>query len=172
MQKNVEKFGISDKRGRVRTSVDPFVSDEGFREPALCKTCQTYFHHKRWMNNPKTYTQLKSDPNVHWVICPACQKIAEGYPEGILTLSGSYLWEHEDEIRRLLKNEESKANGRNPQERVIRTTRQEETLVIETTEQRLAEHLGRVLQRAHQGELKINWGAGPDICRVNWERML
>lgn len=172
MQKNVEKFGISDKRGRIRTSVDPFVSDEGIQEPALCESCKSYFHHKRWMNDPETYSQLKSDPNAHWLICPACKKIAEGYAEGILTLCGSYLWEHEDEILRLLKNEEAKASGRNPQERIIRMARQVDDLVVETTEQRLAEHLGRVLHRAHQGDLKIHWGAGPEICRVNWERML
>jgi NMD protein affecting ribosome stability and mRNA decay len=172
MQKNVEKFGISDKRGRVRTSLDPFVSDEGFPEPSLCKDCQSYYHHKRWMNDPDTYRQLQSDPDVHWLTCPACKKIAEGYAEGILTLRGSYLWTHEEEIRHLLKNEEIKASGRNPQERIIRMAQQDEELAVETTEQRLAEHLGRVLHRAHQGELKINWGAGPEICRVNWERML
>ena len=171
MQKNVEKFGISDKRGRVMTSLDPFVSDEGFPEPPLCKDCQAYFHHKRWMNDPETYHQLQSDPHIHLITCQPAKKISEGYAEGFLTLRGSYLWKHEEEICRLLKNEEVKAFGRNPQERIIRMVRQE-GLVVETTEQRLAEHLGRVLHRPHQGELKIHWGAGPDICRVTWERML
>ncbi|MCK4501896.1 MAG: hypothetical protein KAU22_02610 [Desulfuromonadales bacterium] len=172
MQKNVEKFGISDKRGRISTSLDPFVSDKGMQEPALCKKCRIYFHHKRWVNDPETYQQLKLDPKVHWIICPACQKIAAGYPEGIVTLRGSYLWKHEDEIRRLLKNVESKAFGRNPQERIIRIAREDEQLVVETTEQHLAEHLGRMLHKAHQGELNIHWGEGADVCRINWERML
>ena len=172
MQKNVEKFGISDKRGRPSTSLDPFVSDKGLKEPALCKNCRLYLHHKRWVNDPETYQQLKSDPNVHWTTCPACRKIAEGYPEGIVTLRGSYLWKHEDEILRLLKNLETEAFDRNPQERIIRQTQEDEQLVIETTEQSLAEHLGRVLHRSHQGELSIHWAEGADICRVNWERML
>ncbi len=171
MQKNVEKFGINDKRGRPSTSLDPFASDKALKEPALCKGCQSYLHHKRWLNNPETYQQLKSDPRVHWVTCPACRKIAEGYPEGIVTLRGSYLWKHEDEIRRLLKNVETESFDRNPQERIIRQSQKEEQIIIETTEQSLAEHLGRVLHRAHQGELNIHWAEGADICRVNWERM-
>ena len=79
MQKNVEKFGTSDKRGRVSTSLNPFFSDKGLQEPALCKSCRIFYHHKRWVHDPETYQQLKSDPKVHWVTCPACKKIAEGY---------------------------------------------------------------------------------------------
>lgn len=172
MQKNVEKFGISDKRGRLRTSSDPFVSSKVVPEPALCRRCQTYLHNKRWIYSPETYHRLESEPNVHWLTCPACKKVSEGYVVGILNLSGSYLWEHEEEIRHLIKNEEAKAFRKNPHERIIRIARQDEELLVETTEQRLAEHLGRVLHRAHSGELEINWGSDADICRVKWEREL
>ena len=172
MQKNVEKFGISDKRGRVRTSLDPFVSDQGLPEPTLCRGCHAIFQHKRWVSDADLYRELKTDPDAHWVTCPACKKIAEGYPEGILTLRGDYLWEHETEIANLLSNEESKAAHNNPQERVIRQLREGDELIIETTEQRLAEHLGRVLHRAHHGQLKIDWEGGPEICRVYWERAI
>ena len=89
-----------------------------------------------------------------------------------MTLSGSYLWKHEEEIQRILKNEEHKALAKNPFERIIRSHRDNDKLVIETTENKLAEHLGRVLHKAHQGELNISWSGDPDICRVSWERML
>ncbi|MEE4253011.1 MAG: hypothetical protein V2I50_03105, partial [Desulfuromusa sp.] len=140
MQKNVEKFGINDKRGKPCTSHDPFASDKALKEPALCKDCQSYLYHKRWLNVPETYQKLKSDLRVHWVTCPACRKIAESYPEGIVTLRGSYLWKHEDEILRLLKNVETESFDRNPQQRIIRQSQIEEQIVIETTEQSLAEH--------------------------------
>ena len=56
-------------------------------------------------------------------------------------------------------------------ERIIRMAREQDGLVIETTEEKLAAHLGRVLHRAHSGELKISWAGNPDMCRVNWERV-
>ena len=35
----------------------------------------------------------------------------------------------------------------------------------------VAEHLGRVLHKSHQGKLDISWTGNPDICRVSWERI-
>jgi NMD protein affecting ribosome stability and mRNA decay len=169
-RKDSGKFGISDKRGRVKTSVDPYVPDEGLKEPALCDSCHALYRNKRWYLDPEAWTAAANDPEAHRVTCPACQKIAERYPEGVVTLRGGYLWEHEEEIRNILKNEENKAMAKNPLERIIRMDREGEELVIETTEEKLAEHLGRVLYRAHHGELNISWDQDHDLCRVTWER--
>ena len=135
-------------------------------------TCKTVYQDQHWALDPKAYRDLETGPKVNWISCPACQKIAAGYAEGIVTLSGSYLWKHEDEIKRILKNEEHKAIAKNPFERIIRRHQEDGKLVIETTEKKLAEHLGRVLHKSHQGELNISWSGDPDICRVSWERML
>lgn len=172
MTKDVRKFGTSDKRGRQQTSTDPFIPQEGMKEPCICTTCKTVYQQQHWALDPAEYRKLKADPKTNRVTCPACQKIAVGYPEGIVTLSGSYLWEHEEEIRQILKKEENKARAKNPGERVIRKLRDEDKLVIETTEKKLAEHLGRALHKAHRGELNITWSGDPDICRVTWERGL
>jgi len=172
MKKDVRKYGTSDKRGRQQTSVDPFMPQEGLKEPSLCTTCKTVYQQNHWKLDPEAYKKLKTDPKSNWISCPACQKIAAGYPEGIVTLSGSYLWKHEEEIQQILKNAEEKALAKNPFERIISSHRDDDKLVIETTEKKLAEHLGRVLRKAHQGELNISWSGNPDICRVSWERML
>lgn len=172
MKKDVRKFGISDKRGRQPTRLDPFTPQEGLKEPSLCTTCKTVYQNKHWTLDPVTYRRLAENPKTNMISCPACQKIAAGYPEGIVTLCGSYLWEHEEEIQRILKNEENKALAKNPFERIIRRLREDDKLVIETTEKKLAEHLGRVLHKSHQGRLDISWTGNPDVCRVTWERML
>ena len=170
MQRDVRKFGISDKRGRVKTNQDPFLPQDGLKEPSLCSHCKSVYNHNRWSQDSESYRELELSAKVNWITCPACQKVEAGYPEGIVTLRGGYLWEHEDEIRHILQNEETKAYAKNPLERIIRMTRDKDQLVIETTEEKLAEHLGRVLHRAHSGELRITWAGNPDICRVNWER--
>ncbi|MBW2475916.1 MAG: hypothetical protein JRE16_06900 [Deltaproteobacteria bacterium] len=170
MQRNVEKFGISDKRGRKRTSDDPYLTASGQREPAICQSCHAYYRNKRWQLEPELVQQLQNSPEVHWVTCPACQKMAEDYPEGIITLRGDYLWNHEREIRNILQNEAERTMAKNPIARIMRMDKQDGCMVIETTEQKLAEHLGRALQRAHRGEFSVSWSGSPRVCRVNWER--
>jgi NMD protein affecting ribosome stability and mRNA decay len=170
MTRDVRKFGISDKRGRVKTSVDPYLDEQGQKEPAICDQCQALYRNKRWSLDPAASTAIKDGGDYHAVTCPACQKIAEGYPEGIVTLRGGYLWEHEEEVRNLLRNEENKAMANNPLGRVIGIKREGDDLIIETTEEKLAEHFGRALHKAHQGELKVIWSDDHAVCRVNWER--
>ena len=76
-------------------------------------------------------------------VCPSCQKIADSFALGIVTLQGDYLWQHEEDIRNMLLNEEQKVRSKNPLARIMRLEREGDRLVIETTEQKLAEHLGR-----------------------------
>lgn len=172
MKRDVRKYGISSKRGRQPTSTDPFMPQEGLKEPSLCTTCKAVYRQQHWTLDPYLYRRLETDPKANLITCPACQKVAAGYPEGIVTLSGSYLWKHEEEIQQILKNEEHKALAKNPFERVIRSHREDDKLVIETTEKKLAEHLGRVLHKSQQGQLDISWTGDPEICRVSWQRML
>lgn len=171
MQKNVEKFGISDKRGRARTSDDPYIPEEGLREETICTECHAIYRDKHWFLDENLFAKLMMDDNSSKGLCPACRKIADRYPEGIVTLRGEYLWEHEKEIRNILGNEAQKALAKNPLERIIRMEREGDAMIIETTEQKLAEHLGRALNKAHQGDLNINWATDHDVCRVTWERM-
>lgn len=172
MKQDVRKFGANSKRGRQPTSLNPFIPKESPKEPSLCISCKTVYVNNHWAIDPGTYDRLERDSKTNWIKCPACQKIASGYAEGIVTLSGSYLWEHEAEIKRILSNEENKALAKNPFERIIRKLRDGDKMVIETTEKKLAEHLGRVLHKSHQGDLNITWSGNPDVCRVTWERML
>lgn len=171
MRKNT-KFGISDKRGRAGTSPDPYAGDAALKEPAICRDCHALYRNKRWAIDPVAYDLAENDRQTRWVSCPACRKIADGYAEGVVTLSGDYLFEHEEEIRNILKNEETRAITKNPLQRIMRIEQKEGELLIETTEQKLAEHLGRVLHRAHQGELQVNWSPDHAVCRVHWERSL
>jgi NMD protein affecting ribosome stability and mRNA decay len=172
MQRDVRKFGISDKRGRVKTSADPYIPEEGPPELSLCESCHALYHNKRWYLDVEAFEAAKAGGDFHWATCPACQKIAERYPEGVVTLRGDYVWDHEEEIRNILKHEEERAMAKNPLQRIIRMEREGDDLVIETTEEKLAEHLGRALHKSHQGDLKVSWTEEHSVCRVTWERMV
>ncbi len=170
MQKDVRKFGISDKRGRQNTSRDPYRDEAGLKEPALCRECGALYRNKRWVLNPEEVDAVRKDPCLTSVICPACRKIRDGYAEGFVTLQGDYLWRREGEIRNLIRNEELRAMEKNPLERIIGMDVSADTLKIETTEEKLAEHLGRALHKAHQGELNVTWSDDHAVCRVEWRR--
>lgn len=170
MQKESGKFGISDKRGRCKTSSDPYIMDQGLPEPTICTGCQAVYRNKRWYLDVEAFKHLSDDVKVTRQLCPGCRKIEDGYAEGYVTLRGAYLWAHEEEIRNILRNEVTKARAKNPLERIIRMEREGQDLVIETTEEKLAEHLGRALHKSHQGELKVVWTDDHAICRVTWQR--
>lgn len=172
MQKDIGKFGISGKRDRTITNEDPYHPEEGLKEPAICDGCGALYRNRRWQLDAQAAEVESANPEVSRVSCPACQKIAEKYPEGIVTLRGAYLWEHEEEIRNILRNEESRAMSQNPLQRIMRMEREGDELIIETTEQKLAERLGKVLHRAHQGALSVTWSDDHRLCRVGWERLL
>ena len=170
MQRNVEKFGISDKRGRTPKNIDPYVMEDALREPAICQNCHALYLKKRWQFDPQSVETLQGSRNIMWVTCPACAKIEENYPEGIVILRGDYFWLHEDEIRNLVSNEAQASFNKNPLARIMKTVENKDEIIIETTEQKLAEHLGRALKGAHSGELKVTWSKSPRVCRVVWER--
>ncbi len=172
MKSEIRKFGISDKRGRAVTRLDPYIAEAGLREPARCLDCGALYRNKRWSAAGEVGSAGRMDGDFSPTSCPACRKMAEGFAEGVVTLGGAYLWAHEGEILNILRNEEHRAMARNPLERIMRMEREGDELIIETTEEKLAEHLGRTLRRAHRGELHVSWDADHDFCRVRWQRAL
>lgn len=172
MQKHVGTFGISDKRGRTATSTDPYQTPLGSNEPARCSQCQAVYLNKRWQQESSATTEKKAShkSELRSVVCPACRKTADGYVQGVMTLRGSYLWTHVTEICNLLRHAEERVRVKNPLERILRMEQEGDTLVIETTADKLVEHLGRALHKAHQGELHVTWNDGHEACRVQWAR--
>ena len=161
----------SDKyRGRNKRNTDPYVMEEGLPEPTVCTVCHAIYRNKRWYLKEQEYVEVRESEESHKTVCPACRKMKELYPEGVVTLKGNYLWKHEEEIINILRSTENNAMGKNPLERIMSIKPEGDEMVIETTEEKLAEHIGRALHRAHQGELKIDWSDNHSLCRVTWER--
>ena len=62
--------------------------------------------------------------------------------------------------------------AKNPVSRNMQVETNDESLVSEITEQKLAEHLGMTLNRANKGDLQVVWSDSPRNCCVIWERWL
>lgn len=98
-----------------------------------------------------------ASPRTQKLVCPACQKIRDDYPEGIVTLKWSGLQDHEAEIRGLIAHVEARAVSVNPLDRVMKIARRTKELEVHTTNGRLAQRLGRALVRSYKGKAAYSW---------------
>ncbi len=159
-----KKFGHA---GRVE---DPYQPTEG-QEAALCTQCHALYQEKRWFYDQKLYDRLAGTDKVREIVCPACRKVNDGYAEGYLSLSGEFFNQHRDEIVKLLEKEASRVGARSVLDRIIRMAPEgADTLVVETTTDKLAQRLGRAVYRAYKGDLKFHWGEMDYLVRVYWSR--
>jgi len=107
---------------------------------------------------------------VREVLCPTCHKIKDHYPEGILTLSGDFFNQHREEIIRALEKEAGRVSGRSVADRVIRSLTEGDKLLVETSTEKMAQHLGRTIYKACKGDLHFRWGEVEKFVRVYWSR--
>jgi NMD protein affecting ribosome stability and mRNA decay len=148
---------------------DPYAMLKAPKGPALCRKCRAIYANKRWYFDNGEARKLAASPGTHKFVCPACQKIRDDYPEGIVTLTWSDLREHEAEIRGLISNVEARAMSVNPLERVMKVVRRRKDLEVQTTNDRLAQRIGRELERAYKGKATCHWAHRDMLARVTWQ---
>lgn len=153
----------------IDTSNDPYLPKGHQHDMALCRNCHAIYHNKRWSFDEKLYIKKRDHKKTIMMLCPACQKIRDGYAEGFVTLKGDYLNGHKVDILNLIRNEEEKARGLNPLERIIEIKDRGKIVEITTTHEKLAQRFGKKVHEACQGELIIKM-TSDRITRVVWER--
>jgi len=158
------------KFGKVGRTADPYLPAEG-QEASVCTACQAVYQEKRWFFDEKLYKKLAGTGKAREVTCPTCRKIKDRYYEGVLTLSGEFFEQHREEILTLLKNEAARVAGRSVADRIMTMTAEgKDKLVVETTTEKLAQHLGRAVYKAYKGDLDFRWSEMRKFVRVNWTR--
>jgi hypothetical protein len=143
---------------------DPYLNREKLEEPTHCPDCGAVYHEGRWQWGPN---QKNSTP----YRCPACARIHDKVPAGLLSLSGPYILDHKEEIMNLIKNREQQEKTEHPLERImnIDETRQGE-ITIYYTGVHLTRGTGEALRHAYQGELDITHNDRDGQIRVKWQR--
>ncbi|MGC8863915.1 MAG: BCAM0308 family protein, partial [Armatimonadota bacterium] len=79
-------------------------------------------------------------------------------------------WDHKDEILNLIRNEAEKAMGINPLERVMSLEANDGEIEITTTNEKLAQRIGKALHKAYDGTIEYKWSADTKLARVIWHR--
>ncbi|MDG4476697.1 BCAM0308 family protein [Thiovibrio frasassiensis] len=142
---------------------DAYRAWEKWPEPTVCKECRALFHGGRWSWDT-------APPEAKEKICPACQRIADDFPAGILMIKGSFSRHHWPEIHNLIRNTEKQEQGEHPMERLMGIVDTPEHKELTTTGIHLARRIGEVLKHSYQGELELAYGDGEQSIRVTWLR--
>ena len=144
---------------------DPYQVREKFPEPTVCHDCGAVFQNGRWQ-----WGTASAEAQQHR--CPACARIHDRVPAGILTLSGEFLAAHRDEIMRLVHNTETGEKQEHALERImsIETTETEPGAVISYTGIHLTKSTGEALRKAYQGEFNFSYGDRDGVLHAHWQR--
>lgn len=148
--------------GRAQSDglIDPYLSRHKPSGPAVCPRCGVHFEKGRWQwGKPPEGAQPHR--------CPACRRIDDNLPGGIVTLR------HvpdglKDQIVGLIRNEEAAENAEHPLNRIIAIDATEEDIVVRTTDIHLPRRIGEALKRAYHGTIEMHFADDGYFARVDW----
>jgi len=161
IRRNVEDFG------------DPYADQESLEDYTICSECASVHASGRWYPEGHFSSKELSNHKCQVVSCPACRRLRDHVPGGVIKLTGSFIADHRDEMLNLVRNEAGKATGANPLERVMSLeVSNDGEIEITTTSDKLAQKIGRAIHRAFDGSVVYKWAGNARIVRVNWHRDL
>lgn len=144
---------------------DPYMARSKPKEPTVCPGCGAIFHKGRWQ------WAAESAEQAHELMCPACERIRDDMPAGILTLSGAFLGKHREEILKLIHNKVEEEKAEHPMKRLMGVEDGEEgELIVKFTDLHLPRGTGEAIERAYDGELEIQYTKESNLVRVYWSR--
>ncbi len=143
---------------------DPYKIRGKLLDRTVCPECRALFHEGRWQ-------WTESWPvDAHQQLCQACHRIKDGYPAGVVNISGDFAQAHRDEIVHMVKHLGEEEKRQHPLHRIMAIERHPERLVITTTDIHLPHHIGHALHDAFDGELDYRYEKETYFIRVNWKR--
>jgi NMD protein affecting ribosome stability and mRNA decay len=136
-----------------------------------CPRCGAVHDGHRWIPEPDEQLRrlLKKQPH-DIKLCPGDMRLERRQIEGIVTLRGSFMKAHLDDIRNLVQRVAREGRRRNVSARIFEVTEEDGALVIETTDEHLAERMGKEVEKAFKGKLEIKWQEKDTFARVVWQR--
>jgi hypothetical protein len=131
-----------------------------------CAGCGAFYHRRRWtFSIPAGVASFRGGP---LQFCPACRKIKAHSVSGEVELFGVDAADR-GELVRILRNEEQRAQEKNPLERIMRLHTDSGCWKVETTTEKLAQRLGRAVHKARGGKIAYKWSHNNKFVRVIWQ---
>ncbi len=150
-------------RAQTRSITDPYKQMKKPHEPTVCPQCGAVYHegHWQWIERPAA---------AHEALCSACHRINDEFPAGEVTVHGSFLAGHRDEILHIVRRQEEIENAEHPLNRIMKIDDAGDRIVVTTTEIHLPRRIGEALKSAFDGELDFNYDEDGYFLRVDWHR--
>ncbi len=166
-RKRSSTHSAASKPRPVRRTPESGHARDKLPEVTGCPRCQASYRGGRW-------TWEKAPADAFQQVCPACQRIADGYPAGVLHVGGGFAVRHRDEITALLRNVEQRESTRHALKRVMAIEDEPGGFAVTTTDAKLALALGRALKKAYAGKLEQppTTAERENLVRVRWLREL
>jgi hypothetical protein len=165
-----KRYNPASFKKKVDVQTDHYLPTRAPRRPLICPGCHAVSKGKRWELDEKAYALHVRRGTAESRRCPACRKIRDRYQGGQVTLRGPYLDGHRDEVLRVVANEEKRARGLNPLHRIVSIGEEGGVIEIGTTDEKLAQRIGRELRKACGGTVTYRWSHNDKFVRVQWER--
>ena len=122
-------------------------------------TVRAVYHRGRWQWGAKP-------EGAHEALCPACRRINEHLPAGIVTVRSSVAARHRDEIIALARHAEAAEKPEHPMNRIAAIEQTEEGLVISTTDIHLPRRIGEAVKNAYDAKLDLQFDEERYFVRV------
>lgn len=148
-------------RAQQNPILDPYQLSVKLREPTACPQCRAVYHHGRWQRAPKPVGAQED-------LCPACRRINDRMPAGIVTLHGPLSPERAKEMSAIARHQEAAECDEHPLNRIIAIEQSEDSVIITTTDIHLPRRIAEAVKRAHHGELDIDFDETGYFVRADW----
>ena len=142
---------------------DPYQARGKYREPTVCASCGAIFERGRWKWG-------EAPTQAHKATCPACARIRDKLPAGLVTLAGEFFNAHRAELLQLARNAAESERSEHPLHRIMGVAEAPDQAVITTCDVHSARRIGEALKSAYDGELDLRFGEDEYLVRVHWTR--
>jgi NMD protein affecting ribosome stability and mRNA decay len=141
--------------------LDPYQRRQKPLDGTICPTCGAAHHEGRWQ-----WTTVTERARAE--ACPACRRIADRFPAGIVTLRGAFAPEQRERLVGLARHEEQAERQEHALNRIISIEEQADAIVISTTDIHLPRRIGEAVKRAFHGDLTADFEKDGYFVRVDW----
>ena len=151
-------------RAQLAAFADPYQASTKLSEPTVCRQCTAVYQGGRWNWNSRPEVAAEE-------LCPACQRVRDKIPAGIVTVHGEFSRQRKDEIISLARHQEAAEINDHPLNRIMEvdeTRAGAGALTITTTDIHLPRRIGEALARAFHGDLDMNFDQDGYFVRVDW----
>jgi hypothetical protein len=91
---------------------DPYRADNKPKGEQVCPHCGLVNRRGRWL-------RAQGTPQAQSAACPACRRIADRLPAGILTVEGPFAFEKREDVLATARNVAEKVESEHPLERIM-----------------------------------------------------